>query len=345
MSKTLKIANIFLGGNNPVVIQSMTNTKTQEVEKTIRQINDLMSAGCEMVRVSVPDLESAQSIKLIKQKVRIPIIADIHFDHKLAIEAIKSGADKIRINPGNIGPEWKIRELAKVAKDYGVAIRVGSNSGSLRKDYEQKHDRATALAESALKEVSILEKEGFYNIVISAKSSDVIETIKANEYISQKVDYPIHLGVTEAGTHITSTVKSSIAIGYLLLKGIGDTIRVSISGDPVEEVIIARKILMSLHLRKEGQVIACPTCSRCEINVEQIAKTIEALVEKNNLTVAVMGCVVNGIGEGGHADIGVAGTKNGAVLFMKGKIVKTIPKEKIVEVLTELIVNRTDKLG
>ncbi len=334
MSRVVKVGNLFIGGGHPITIQSMTNTKTSDIAATVDQIKRLEEAGCEIVRVAVPDFESAKAIKKIKKGINIPLVADIHFDYRLAIESIKMGADKIRINPGNIGESWKVEELAKVAKDHRIPIRVGSNAGSLKKEFESKYDRATALAESALNEVRILEECGFSEIVVSVKSSDVLETIKANEYIAQKVSYPIHLGITEAGTYETSIVKSSIGIGYLLLRGIGDTIRVSTAGDPVKEVSIARKILISLHLRKGGQVIACPTCARSELDVEKVATQIEPFVEKTDFVVAVMGCVVNGIGEGKHADIGIAGTKNGAVLFKNGQIVKTLSAENI---FTELL--------
>jgi (E)-4-hydroxy-3-methylbut-2-enyl-diphosphate synthase len=339
MSRVVKVGKIFIGKGHPVSIQSMTNTKTSDVDATVKQIKELVAAGCEIVRVAVPDLESARSIRKIKQLLGtdVPIVADVHYDHRLAIEAIESGADKVRINPGNIGQDWKVRELVEVAKERSVPIRVGANSGSLRKDFEQKYDRVVALAESALYEVRLLEKFGFFDIVISVKSTDVLETIRANEYVASKVEYPLHIGLTEAGVGETAIVKSSIALGHLLLKGIGNTVRVSIAGDPVREVIVARKILASVGLRKSGQVIACPTCGRCEIDVEKIAKVIEPLVESTDLTVAVMGCIVNGVGEGRHADIGVAGTKQKAVIFESGRIVKTIPPDTIVDELVKLI--------
>jgi (E)-4-hydroxy-3-methylbut-2-enyl-diphosphate synthase len=339
MSRVVKVGKIFIGKGHPVSIQSMTNTKTSDVDATVKQIKELVAAGCEIVRVAVPDLESARSIRKIKQLLGtdVPIVADVHYDHRLAIEAIESGADKVRINPGNIGQDWKVRELVEVAKERSVPIRVGANSGSLRKDFEQKYDRVVALAESALYEVRLLEKFGFFDIVISVKSTDVLETIRANEYVASKVEYPLHIGLTEAGVGETAIVKSSIALGHLLLKGIGNTVRVSIAGDPVREVIVARKILASVGLRKSGQVIACPTCGRCEIDVEKIAKVIEPLVERTDLTVAVMGCIVNGVGEGRHADIGVAGTKQKAVIFESGRIVKTIPPDTIVDELVKLI--------
>ncbi|KAF2957644.1 4-hydroxy-3-methylbut-2-en-1-yl diphosphate synthase [Thermotoga sp. Ku-13t] len=339
MSRIVRVGNVFIGQGYPVSIQSMTNTKTVDVDATVRQIRELVAAGCEIVRVAVADFESAKAINKIKEALdlEVPIVADVHYDYRLAIEAIKNGADKVRINPGNIGQDWKVKELVDVAKEYSVPIRVGANSGSLRKDFEEKYDRITALAESALYEVRLLEKFGFYNIVISVKSTDVLETIKANEYVASKVDYPLHIGLTEAGVGEAAIIKSAIAIGHLLLRGIGNTMRVSIAGDPIKEVIVARKILASIGLRKFGQVIACPTCARCEIDVEQIARAIEPIVEKTDLTVAVMGCVVNGIGEGKHADIGVAGTKNGAAIFKSGTIIKTVSREKIIEELIKLI--------
>ncbi|HBT39662.1 MAG: 4-hydroxy-3-methylbut-2-en-1-yl diphosphate synthase [Thermotoga sp. 50_1627] len=342
MSKAVKVGKVVIGKGYPVSIQSMTNTRTTDVDATVKQIRELVAAGCEIVRVAVANLEGARSIREIKQLLGsdVPIVADVHYDHRLAIEAIKNGADKVRINPGNINQDWKIRELVQVAKEYSVPIRVGANSGSLRKEFEQKYDRITALGESALYEVRLLEKFGFFDIVISVKSTDVLETIKANEYVASKVEYPLHIGLTEAGVGETAIVKSSIAIGHLLLKGIGNTVRVSIAGDPIKEVIVARKILASVGLRKVGQVIACPTCGRCEIDVEKIAKTIEPLVEKTDLTVAVMGCIVNGVGEGRHADIGVAGTRQKAVIFESGKILKTIAPDTIVEELTRLIQQR-----
>lgn len=347
MSRVVKVGKVLIGQGHPISIQSMTNTKTNDVEATVRQIRELAAAGCEIVRVAVPDIESARAIGTIKKLLDtdVPIVADVHYDHRLAIEAIKSGADKIRINPGNIGQDWKVRELVEVAKERSVPIRVGANSGSLRKDFEERYDRPTALAESALYEVRLLEKLGFYDIVISVKSSDVLETIRANEYIASKVDYPLHIGLTEAGVGETAMIKSSITIGHLLLKGIGNTIRVSIAGDPIKEVIVAKKILSSIGLRKLGQVIACPTCGRCEIDVERIAKTIEPLVENYDLIVAVMGCVVNGVGEGKHADIGVAGTKDGAAIFESGKIIKTVPHEKIVEELLDIIQHKKQNLS
>ncbi|MDK2885544.1 MAG: (E)-4-hydroxy-3-methylbut-2-enyl-diphosphate synthase [Thermosipho sp. (in: thermotogales)] len=338
MTKEILIGNVKIGGDNPVVIQSMTNTKTEDYMATLNQINQLFKAGCELVRVSVPTIEAAESLKVITKNSPIPIIADIHFDYKLAIKSIQNGAKKVRINPGNIGSEEKVKEVVKVAKEYNVPIRVGANSGSIPKELEHL-DKVDALCEAALKEVRILEKYGFNNIVISVKSSDVKETIKAYEKISTLTNYPLHIGVTEAGTYEWSIVKSSIALGHLLYKNIGDTIRVSIAGDPIYEVIIAKKILISLGLRQGLEVIACPTCSRTEINVEKWAKLVEERFSNinKNIKIAILGCVVNGIGEGKDADIGIAGVKNGFVLFYKGKIINEYKEEEILEKIEALI--------
>jgi len=327
MSRAVKVGNVVIGGGNLVVIQSMTTTKTANVEATVEQIKRLEKAGCELVRVAVQDEEDAKAIREIKERIAIPIVADIQFDHKLAILSIENGANKIRINPGNISQRG-VKDVILVAKERGVPIRVGANTGSLKR---KTSERWLDLAESALEEVRLLEKEGFYDIVVSVKSPDVWETVRANEYIAEKVDYPIHLGVTEAGTYETAVVKSSMALGYLLAEGIGDTIRVSIAGDPVREVVVAKKILMSLGLREGVEVIACPMCGRAQIDVENIAREVEEKFFHLNkkLKIAIMGCVVNGVGEGRDADIGVAGMKDGAVLFVKGEIIGKVSKEEI----------------
>lgn len=339
MTKEINIKNVKIGGKNPIVIQSMTNTKTEDIKNTLQQIQNLYNAGCELVRVSVPSFEAAKALKTITKDSPIPIIADIHFDYKLAIESIKNGASKVRINPGNIGNDEKVKEIIKVAKEYNVPIRVGANSGSIPKEFEAL-PKIDALCEAALKEVRLLEKFGFENIVISVKSSDVIETIKAYEKISKMTDYPLHIGVTEAGTYEWAIIKSSAALGYLLYKGIGDTIRISIAGDPVKEVLAAKKLLISLNLRKGIQIIACPTCARTTIDVEKWSSIIEQRFSKveKNLKIAVLGCVVNGIGEGKDADIGIAGVQNGFLLFYKGKIVGTFKKEEIFQVLEDYII-------
>ena len=336
----VRIGNIVIGDGEPVAIQSMTNTPTFDVEKTVSQIKSLERAGVEIIRASVPDEESAKALKDIKERINVPIVADIHFDYKLALLSIEMGADKIRINPGNIGSDWKVKELARAAKERGIPIRVGSNSGSLPKDLESYEDRYVALAEAALREVRILENVGFENIVVSVKSSDPIETIRANEYVRDKVDYPLHIGVTEAGVYESAVISSSFALGYLLYKGIGDTIRVSIAGDPVREVIVARKLLSYLGLRKEPRVVACPSCARAVFDVEKIAKDVEKkLFElRKPVTFSVLGCYVNGIGEGKHADAGIAGIDGERfVAFKDGKTLGTYRMDDLNSVVADLI--------
>ncbi len=336
----VRIGNIVIGDGEPVAIQSMTNTPTFDVEKTVSQIKSLERAGVEIIRASVPDEESAKALKDIKERINVPIVADIHFDYKLALLSVEMGADKIRINPGNIGSDWKVKELARAAKERGIPIRVGSNSGSLPKDLESYEDRYVALAEAALREVRILENVGFENIVVSVKSSDPIETIRANEYVRDKVDYPLHIGVTEAGVYESAVISSSFALGYLLYKGIGDTIRVSIAGDPVREVIVARKLLSYLGLRKEPRVVACPSCARAVFDVEKIAKDVEKkLFElRKPVTFSVLGCYVNGIGEGKHADAGIAGIDGERfVAFKDGKTLGTYRMDDLNSVVADLI--------
>lgn len=335
----VRIGDVVIGDDMPVAIQSMTTTPTSDVEATALQIKRLEAAGVDIVRVAVPDEKSAKAIGEIKKMVGVPIVADVHFDHRLAILAIKSGADKVRINPGNIGAEWKVRELASVAKERGVPIRVGSNSGSLPRDLRGE-DRAVALAEAALREVRILEKVGFHDIVISAKSSDPIETIRAYEYIRDRVEYPLHIGVTEAGVYETAVISSSFALGYLLYEGIGDTIRVSIAGDPVREVIAARKLLSALGLRREPRVVACPGCARAVFDVERVARRVEEkLFEVGKpITFSVLGCYVNGIGEGENADAGIAGIDGKRfVAFKRGKIVGTFKMVEMEDVIEDLL--------
>ncbi|XEY05405.1 flavodoxin-dependent (E)-4-hydroxy-3-methylbut-2-enyl-diphosphate synthase [Fervidobacterium gondwanense] len=342
-SKPVKVGNLTIGGDAPITIQSMTNTNTKDVASTVNQIKSLVEAGCEIVRISLPDIESAKAIKYIKDSLKsfgidIPIVGDIHFDYRIAIEAIKEGIDKVRINPGNIGDENKVAEVVKYAKEFGVPIRVGANSGSLPKDLENlpKHK---AIGEAALREVRILEKQGFEDIVISVKSSDVIETIEANRYVGNLVDYPLHVGVTEAGTLYNSLIKSSVALGVLILEGLVDTLRISIAGDPVNEVIAAKKLLTALHLRKGPNIVACPTCARTVFDVESVALEVEKLVSniRGDITISVLGCVVNGIGEGKEADVGIAGVKDGVVLFRKGEIVGTYKFEEGLRELKRLI--------
>ncbi|MEZ0537312.1 flavodoxin-dependent (E)-4-hydroxy-3-methylbut-2-enyl-diphosphate synthase [Caldicellulosiruptoraceae bacterium PP1] len=339
MTKEIKIGNRYIGGNNKILIQSMTNTKTIDIDKTVEQIKILEENGCDIIRVAVPDNNSAKAIEKIKESITIPIVADIHFDYKLAIESIRYGADKIRINPGNIGGEEKVAEIVKEAKRYNIPIRVGANSGSLPKWILQKYGSPTpeAIVEAALEQVALLEKYDFDNIVISVKSSDIKKTIESYRILSTKTKYPLHLGLTEAGTFLTGTIKSSIAIGSLLLDGIGDTIRVSLTDDPLKEVIVAKEILKSINLRKGVNIISCPTCARCRVNLTQIASEVEKRLSNidENLNVAIMGCAVNGPGEAKEADIGIAcGDKEG-LLFIKGEIKEKIPENKIVDKLIE----------
>lgn len=342
LTKKVRVGNTFIGGDAPITVQSMTNTKTEDVKSTIEQILKLEENGCDIIRVAVTNFESASALKIIKKNIHIPLVADIQFDYRLAIESAKNGADKIRINPGNIGDKEKVKEVVKVLKYYGIPLRIGVNSGSLQKELLAKYGAPTvdALVESALREVRLLEELDFTDIVISIKSSDVLTTIKAYESISQKVDYPLHLGVTEAGPLIKSTVKSSVGIGVLLYKGIGDTIRVSITGDPVEEVKVGIELLKSLNLKKYGiNLISCPTCARCNVDLISIADKVERRLTsiKEPLNVAIMGCAVNGPGEAREADIGIAGGNKNFVLFKKGKIERTVAENEAVDVLIDEI--------
>jgi len=335
-TKIIKVGNVKIGGNNPISIQSMTNTDTKDVEATVRQIKELEKAGCEIIRVAVPDMESARAIKKIKKQITIPLAADIHFDYKLAIESINQGADKIRINPGNIGNKEKIKAIVDMAKRKNIPIRIGVNSGSLGWDLLKKYKERVipeALVESALCSVRTLESFKFNKIIISLKSSDVLTSVRAYEILSKKGDWPFHLGITEAGRARAGIVKSSIGIGSLLIKGIGDTIRVSLSGPPIEEVKVGWEILKSLKLRERGlTIISCPTCARTKIPVAEIAEYIEGFSDRfgeEPLKIAVMGCIVNGLGEARDADLAVVGMENKkAAIFKKGKFIKNIkPKE------------------
>jgi (E)-4-hydroxy-3-methylbut-2-enyl-diphosphate synthase len=333
-TKEIKIGNVKIGSNNPIAIQSMTNTLTKEVDKTIEQIHKLEEAGCEIVRVSIPDQESANALKKIKENISIPLVADIHFDYRLAIEAAKY-VDKLRINPGNIGDEEKIKEVVKAAKEHEIPIRVGVNLGSLEKDIEKNFGLTSkALVESALKNIKLLEDNDFYDIVVSLKASDVAKTIKAYQMISKLTNYPLHLGITESGSLFTGTIKSSIGIGSLLSQGIGDTIRVSLSADPIEEVKVAKQILQSLNLRRFGvEVTACPTCARANFDVAKTALEIEEATKnlKTPIKIAVMGCAVNGPGEAKESDLGIVGGKDECLLYKKGEIIDKIDKNKIIE--------------
>ena len=347
-TKKIKIGDLYIGGNERIAIQSMTTAYTADIEKTVAQINELAAHGCDIVRVAIPDEESANAIYDIKNRISVPLVADIHFDYRLAIKCMERGADKIRINPGNIGGEDRACAVAKEAARRGIPIRIGVNGGSLEKEILEKYKEATpeAMVESAEAHVKILEKYGFYDTVISIKSSDVRKTIEAYRLASEKFDYPLHIGVTEAGTYKSGVVKSAIGIGSLLADGIGDTIRVSLTDNPVHEVETAKIILKSLGLMPQGiEIVSCPTCARCRIDLISIAKRVTEALEGENLAikVAVMGCVVNGPGEAKDADIGIAGGDGCAVLFKKGVIIGKIPENEIVETLLKEIENMKEK--
>ncbi|OQX85699.1 4-hydroxy-3-methylbut-2-en-1-yl diphosphate synthase [candidate division KSB1 bacterium 4484_87] len=342
ISREIKIGNIATGGSSPITIQSMTNTKTSDVSATVRQIYQLEEAGCDIVRVAVPDEKAAQAIADIKSQIHIPLVADIHFNHKLALQSIEAGADKIRINPGNIGSAWKIREVLDSANEHSIPIRIGVNAGSLEKDLVDKYGQpcADAMVESAMRHVALCEKYNFSNIIVALKASDVLMMIEANQKFAALTDYPLHLGVTEAGTKDTGLVKSAIGIGTLLHQGIGDTLRVSLTADPVEEIKAGLNILKALKLKRHGiTLISCPTCGRLEYDLFKIIEEFEARTEhvKKPVTVAIMGCVVNGPGEAREADIGIAGGKGKVVLFKKGKVIKTIPESQVIDILLEEI--------
>lgn len=334
----VRVGNVYIGGDAPVTVQSMANTKTSDTGATIAQIKKLQEAGCDIVRVAVPDMQSALAIEQIKNEISIPLVADIHFDYRLAITAMEKGADKVRINPGNIGSEDRVKSVVSCAKERGIPIRIGVNSGSLEKDLLEKYRGVTpeALVESALKHVAILERLNFNDIVISLKATNVPLTIAAYKLMSEKVPYPLHVGVTEAGTVYNGTIKSAVGIGALLACGIGDTIRVSLTGDPVDEIKAGKAILKSLGLYSRGaELISCPTCGRTKINLIAIAEKVEKALENVDkpLKVAVMGCAVNGPGEAREADIGIAGGDGCALLFKRGEIIRKIPEDRIVEEL------------
>lgn len=332
--KTRKIfvGKIPVGGDSPITIQSMTNTYTKNISATLRQIKRLEKRGCEIIRVAVPDIDSAIALKEIKKRIKIPLIADIHFDYKLALKSIENGADCIRINPGNIKNREKLKEIIKISKEYNTSIRIGVNSGSLdfniRKKFKNNID--DALVYSAIEYLKFFEDNDFYNLKFSLKSTDILTTISAYEKFSEKTDYPLHIGITEAGTEFSGTIKSSIGIGYLLLKGIGDTIRVSLTTNPEKEIDTAKEILKSLNIRQLGPtIISCPTCARREIDVISITKKIEKAIKdvKSPLKIAVMGCEVNGPGEAKEADIGIAGSISGGIIFKEGRVVKRLDKD------------------
>ena len=342
VSREVSVGNVKIGGNNPISVQSMTTTDTRNAESTIAQIKRLEAVGCDIVRVAVPDMEAAKNIGKIKAGVNIPVIADIHFDHRLALEAIEQGVDGVRINPGNIGSIEKVKAVVEKCKERNLKIRIGVNGGSLEKELLAKYGSATAeaLVESALGHIKILEDLDFYNIVISLKSSDIYKTLEAYELISKKVDYPLHIGITESGSVKKGTIKSSIGVGALLLKGIGDTMRISLTGDPTEEIIVGKEILRSLDLLNDKiKVISCPTCGRCNIDLINTVNEVEGKISdiNKNITVAIMGCAVNVPGEAREADIGIAGGKGEGLLFKKGEIVRKIKGDRLVEELLEEI--------
>ena len=341
-TKVIKIGDRSIGGGNPILIQSMTNTKTEDVEATVAQILALEAAGCEIIRCAVPTMEAAQALAEIKKQIHIPLVADIHFDYRLAIAAMEYGADKIRINPGNIGSMDRIKAVVDVAKERNIPIRVGVNSGSLEKNLVEKYGGVTAegIVESALDKVRIIEELGYDNLVISIKSSDVMMCAKAHELIAEKTQYPLHVGITESGTLYSGNIKSAVGLGIILYQGIGDTIRVSLTGDPVEEIKSAKRILKTLGIRKGGvEVVSCPTCGRTKIDLIGLANQVETMVQDFDLDikVAVMGCVVNGPGEAKEADIGIAGGIGEGLLIKKGEIVKKLPESELLSTLrTEL---------
>jgi (E)-4-hydroxy-3-methylbut-2-enyl-diphosphate synthase len=343
-TRKVKVGSCYIGGDAPVSIQSMTNTDTRDAEATLKQIDYLYKAGCEIIRCAVPDMKAAEALRDICENSPIPVVADIHFDYKLALAAIENGVSALRINPGNIGSMEKVKIVAEAAKAKSLPIRIGVNSGSLEKDILERDGKPTAkgLVESALRHVKILEELNFYDIVISIKSSDVVMMIEAYRLMSESCNYPLHLGVTESGTPFRGTIKSSIGLGTLLAEGIGDTVRVSLTSDPIEEIKVAKEILKALKLRESGlQFISCPTCGRTQINLIKIAQEVEKKLESinKNIKVAVMGCAVNGPGEAREADIGIAGGRGEGLIFKKGIIVKKVKEEDLIEELMKEIEN------
>ena len=343
-TKVVQIGNCKIGGGNPIAIQFMTNTKTEDVEATVAQILALEAAGCDIIRCAVPTMEAAEALTEIKKRIHIPLVADIHFDYRLAIAAIEHGADKIRINPGNIGDVSRVREVVEKAKEYNVPIRVGVNSGSLEKHLVEKYGGVTAegIVESALDKVRMIEEMGYDNLVVSIKSSDVMMCVKAHELIAEQCPYPLHVGITESGTILSGNIKSSVGLGIILYEGIGDTIRVSLTGDPLEEIKSAKLILKTLGLRKGGiEVVSCPTCGRTKIDLIGLANQVENMVADIplDIKVAVMGCVVNGPGEAKEADIGIAGGIGEGLLIKKGEIVKKVKEEELLDTLRNELLN------
>ena len=339
-TKVISIGDKVIGGANPILIQSMTNTKTENVSATVAQILELEAAGCDIIRCAVPTIEAAEAFKEIKKQIHIPLVADIHFDYRLAIAAIQNGADKIRINPGNIGSIEKVKAVVEAAKERNIPIRVGVNSGSLEKELVAKYQGVTAegIVESALDKVQMIEDLGYDNLVISIKSSDVLMCVKAHELIAKKTDYPLHVGITEAGTILSGNIKSSVGLGIILYQGIGNTIRVSLTGNPVEEIKSAKMILKTLGLRKGGvELVSCPTCGRTQIDLIKLAGEVENIIQDINsdIKVAVMGCVVNGPGEAKEADIGIAGGNGEGVIIKKGEIIRKVAECELLSALRE----------
>ncbi len=345
-NKVIRIGDCMIGGGNPILIQSMTNTKTEDVKATVEQIHRLTEAGCDIVRCTVPNQQAAEAFSEIKKNITIPLVADIHFDYRLAIAAMEHGADKIRINPGNIGDEERVKAVVKVAKEREIPIRIGVNSGSLEKDLIVKYGKVTAegLVESALDKVKRIEDMGYDQLVVSIKSSDVMMCVKAHELIAPQINYPLHVGITEAGTVNAGNIKSALGLGIILHQGIGDTIRVSLTGDPVEEIKSAKIILKTLGFRRGGvEVVSCPTCGRTQIDLINLANQVETMVAGMNLDikVAVMGCAVNGPGEAREADIGIAGGKGEGLIIRKGEIIRKVPEEQLLEELKQELLNWT----
>jgi len=343
-TKVIHIGNRVIGGGNQILIQSMTNTRTEDVKTTVAQIQALAFAGCDIVRFAVPNMEAAEAVKEIKKQISIPLVADIHFDYRLAIKAIENGVDKIRINPGNIGSLDKVQKVVEKAKEYQVPIRIGVNGGSLEKFLVEKYNGVTAegIVESALDKVKVIEDMGYDNLVVSIKSSDVLMCVNAHEMIARETNYPLHVGITESGTLLSGNIKSSVGLGIILYQGIGDTIRISLTGDPVEEIKSAKLILRSLGLRKGGiEVISCPTCGRTEIDLIELANKTEKMVADIplDIKVAVMGCIVNGPGEAKEADIGIAGGIGEGIIIKKGKVINKVPESELLDTLRYELLN------
>ncbi|MCI0468691.1 MAG: flavodoxin-dependent (E)-4-hydroxy-3-methylbut-2-enyl-diphosphate synthase [Nitrospirae bacterium] len=342
MTRQITVGNVAIGGGSPISVQSMTKTDTRDVPATVNQIKSLEAAQCEIIRLAVPDMEAAKSLGKIKKQINIPMIADIHFDWRLALEAVNQDVDGLRLNPGNIGAEWKIKEVVAAAKERGIPIRVGVNAGSLERELLEKygHPSAEALVESAEGHIRILEDEDFFNIKVSLKASNVMKTVEAYRLFSARYDYPLHIGISEAGPSFTGVIKSAIGLGILLSEGIGDTMRVSLTAEPMEEVRVAYEILKATGIRQNSpEIISCPTCGRCQINLTPLAQKVEDAIRdiKKPISVAVMGCIVNGPGEAREADFGIAGGKGMGLVFKKGEVVKKVREEELLDTLMQII--------